>query len=549
MSSKAGNGLVCVGAMLLAGASMCVSAQSPPLSATPGRSGGEGGTSGPASVTIRPATKEQPMLETIVGQPRAARTGADPASRCLALAWRDFSTIKDAPTQLVSASIVADAQGAPAICVLNGFVAPQVGFRIWLPLDSWNGKYLQTGCGGRCGDLLADQCEVQVQRGYACLSNDLGHKGTTYDNLWAIDNVPAEIDFGFLATHLASIAGKVLVEKYYGRPARKSYFMGASTGGRQALIEVQRFPLDFDGVVAGIAVMTVPGTIRGAAVAGAAAVGGQVLFQDGKPVLTADELRSVNAAVMARCDGADGLVDKIIVDPRRCDFEPRALQCAQGGKGLCLTSRQVATLEDIYHVGFQKGSELAWIGAYVAQDGSAGRYMPRSENSYSYPYAWVFNDASNPDIRGFQAAGGKLIQYQGWSDEVINPLGATSYYESVERLVGSRNETQKFYRLFMIPGQSHIPGNVGAESIDYLLALEAWVEAGQAPDVLFGRKLKSIRRMLGPIVLASDLQPGNWLYSRPHYPYPIQSRNRGRGDPDAAASFGPWDPVRQRWIK
>ena len=519
-----------------------------PLTSAPGRSGGEGGSSGPVSVTLRPATRDNPVLETIVGQPRGAPTGDDAASRCARIAYGDFSTLKDAPTQIVDTSVRPATASSPGVCVVNGFVAPQVGFRMWLPLETWNDKFLQTGCGGRCGDLLADQCEIQVTRGYACLSNDLGHKGTTYDNVWAIGDVEAEIDFGFRATHVASLAGKAILERYYGRRHRHAFFIGASTGGRQALVAVQRFPLDYDGVIGGIAGITLPGIVRGSE-KGAVASGGRVLFQDGKPLLSPDEIRRLHARVVASCDGADGLVDRIITDPRGCAFEPAELMC-QADKTLdCLYPQQINVVKDIYDAGFSRGSELAWIGAFVAADGTQGRYIQRNSNEYAYPYSWVFNDASNPDIRGFRNAGGKFILYQGWSDEVVNPLGPVGYYESVERLVGSRVDTQTFFRFFAIPGQSHIPGNVGAESIDYLLALEAWVERGQAPDVLVGRKLKSITRMLGPIVLEQDLQPANYLYSRPHYPYPIQSRYRGKGAPDDAASFGPWDPAKGRWVK
>ena len=509
-----------------------------PLTAAPGRSGGEGGTSGPVSVTIRPATRDNPVLETIVGQPRGAPTGDDPVSRCFRIAWGDFSTLKDAPTQIVDTSIRPASAGSPGVCVVNGFIAPQVGFRMWLPLDAWNGKYMQTGCGGRCGDLLADQCEIQVRRGYACLSNDLGHKGTTYDNIWAIGDVEAEIDFGFRATHVASLAGKTILEKFYGRKHRHSYFIGASTGGRQALVAVQRFPLDYDGVIGGIAPVTLPGIIRGSE-KGAVASGGRVLFQDGKAVLSPDEIRMLHKAVVARCDGEDGLADRIITDPRGCGFDPKELLCKAGKTPDCLDAGQVAVVADLYASGISRGSELAWIGAFVAADGTQGRYIQRNSNEYAYPYSWVFNDSSNPDIRGFRNAGGKFILYQGWSDEVVNPLGPVGYYESVERLIGSREETQGFFRFFAIPGQSHIPGNVGAESIDYLLALEAWVEQGKAPDVLIGRKLKSITRMLGPIVLEQDLQPANFLYSRPHYPTRSSPATRARAIRTMRRASGP----------
>lgn len=516
-----------------------------PLSAAPGRSGGEGGTSGPVNVTIRAATKENPYLGTIVGQPRAMPSGDDPASKCIQIAYGDFTTIKDAPTQIVDASAQPAKDGKPAMCVINGFIAPQVAFRMWLPMTNWNGKFMQNGCGGRCGDFLPDQCEIESLRGYACLANDLGHKGTTYDNVWAIDNVAGDIDFGFRATHVATIAGKVLTEKYYGKPPRYSYFIGASTGGRQALVIAQRFPLDFDGVISGVAGAPVPGSLPGARGTGI----GSLLFVDGKAKLSPDDIRMVHKVVVAQCDEADGLKDNIITDPQGCSFQPKQLLCKADKTADCLTQEQVATLDAVYATGTQRGSELGWIGAYVAQDGSAGRYIPKTRAGYFYPYAWVFNDTSNPDLRPFKQAGAKLIMYAGWADEVVNPVGSSAYYETVERVMGSRKDTQDFFRLFMIPGEAHIPGGVGAESINYLYALEDWVEHGKAPDVLIGRKLKTIQRMLGPIILESDMRADNYLYSRPQFPYPIQSRYKGKGDPDDAASFAAWDPRTRQWVK
>jgi hypothetical protein len=518
-----------------------------PIGASPGKSGGEGGGSAAIDAAVPEATKANPLFRSNVGQPAGPPSGDDPRSRCLRIAYADLTQLPDAPTQIVDAAVRPGAGGAPEVCVVNGFVAPQVAFRIWLPTAAWNAKFMQTGCGGRCGDILTTACEYQFTRGYACLANDLGHRGTTYDNVWAIGNIPGEIDFGFRATHVASIAGKAITALFYGRPPSYSYFVGASTGGRQALVEAQRFPRDFNGVLSGEPAMVgVPGGISGDADAQA---GARILYANGHAVLTADEIRMLHAAVMARCDADDGLKDGIIGDPRSCAFQPTDLLCASAKTASCLTQSQVDVLRRVYDAGPLKGSELAWIGAFVAADGSAGRYISRTEKGYSYPYSWVFNDTTNPDIRPFKAAGGKLMLYVGWADEVVLPRGPVDYYETVERLVGSRSQTQDFFRFFAIPGQSHIPGNVGAESVDYVEALEAWVEHGHPPDRLVGHKLKRITTMMGPMYLAKDLQPANYLYSRPIYPYPVQARYKGRGDPDDADSFGPYDPVKKRWLK
>jgi feruloyl esterase len=380
-------------------------------------------------------------------------------------------------------------------------------------------------------------------RGYACLAADLGHKGTMYDNLWSIDNVPGEIDFGFRATHVANITGKAVLEQFYGRPARLSYYIGASTGGRQGLVEAQRFPQDFDGIIAGEPAMGTPGSPQ-PEVGPRLVEAVTALSPQGKPLLSPAQLLDLNRQVIARCDMDDGLRDGIISDPNRCDFAPAQLQCKGAADGLCLSAEQVRALQAVYAAGARPGSEKAWIGAYVQKDGSMGRYGSRWANTYRYPYAWVFNDATNPDLRAFKAKGGKLILYQGWADEATFPNNPVLYYETVERLMGGRPATQDFFRLYMIPGQSHIPGNGGAETVDYLGYLEAWVERGVAPDVLLAQKLRQHARFAGPVSYPSYLTRANVEFERPVYPYPVQARYLGRGDPNSVQSFGPFTPPR-----
>jgi feruloyl esterase len=350
-----------------------------------------------------------------------------------------------------------------------------------------------------------------------------------------------------------SIAGKYLTEHYYGKKPAHAYFVGASTGGAQGLREVQLFPLDFDGIVAGEggpSRFVKPSEGQEFSFGGAALVGA-----DGVPLLSPDDIRMVHKAVIAKCGGDDGAKDGIIADPRACAFQPKDLLCKGPKTADCLTQQQADAVDRVYATGPQKGSEIAWIGAYVAEDGTRGRYLrptPAVEPNSSYAFDTLFGRAggpANPDLRGFKSVGGKMILYQGWADEVIDPIGPVEYYEELERTMGGRKETQDFFRLFMIPGQSHIPGGVGAESTDYIKMLEDWVENGKAPDVIVGHKLKWITQMMGPMLLEKDLQPANYLYSRPIYPYPIQARYRGKGDPDDAASFGPWDPKTKSWVK
>lgn len=493
-----------------------------------------------AALIVQPVFAQRPVPP----KPTPPGDGAPPgdlAAACAALKDRDFSTVPDAPSLIVSAVAQQATAELPDLCLVNGRIAPTIGYRMWLPLRTWNGKYAQGGCGGRCGDILDDGCQIVVARGYACLAADMGHKGTFYDDLWAIDNVPGEIDFGFRSTHVANLTGKVVTEAFYGRKPRYSYYFGASTGGRQGLVEAQRFPQDFDGIIAGEPAMGRPGAAQpevGPALRDSVAA----LNPGGKPLITPDEVMLIHRAAIARCDMDDNHRDEIISDPTRCGFKPAQLLCKGEKAPDCLSAAQVAALDRVYANGAMPGSERGWLGAYIGKDGGPGRYLRRMRNPYKYPYAWIFNDATNPDLRAFKARGGKLILYQGWADEATYPLNPVLYYETVERLMGGRANTQDFFRLFMIPGQSHIPTNGGAETVDYLSYLEAWVERGEAPDVLLAEKMKRLGRFAGPVTYREFLTPDNVAFTRPVYPYPVQARYSGRGDPDDAANWRPHRP-------
>jgi feruloyl esterase len=498
-------------------------------------------------------TAIQPALvgAATVTAPRPAPPGTgapagDPKAACEALKTTDFSTTRHAPSLVVSAVAQAATAELPALCLVNGQIAPTIGYRMWLPLGTWNGKYAQGGCGGRCGDILNDGCQIVVSRGYACLAADMGHKGTFYDNLWAIDNVPGEIDFGFRSTHVANITGKAVTTRFYGKAPRYSYYFGASTGGRQGLVEAQRFPQDFDGIIAGEPAMGLPGTPQPEA-GPALRASVDALIKDNKAVISPSEVLMIHEAALARCDMDDNLKDGIISDPRSCGFRPEQLQCDGAKSASCLDQAQVAALRQVYANGAMPGSEKGWIGAYVQKDGSVGRYAFRLGNSYDYPYDWIMGDATNPDLRAFKARGGKLILYQGWADEATYPLHPVVYYETVERLMGGRAQTQDFFRLFMLPGQNHIPQvGGGAETVDYLSYLEAWVERGIAPDVLLAERMKELAGFAGPVTYTRYLTPANVAFSRPVYPYPVRARFSGRGNPATADNWVPVPPPRSR---
>lgn len=506
------------------------------------------------------------------------------AVKCKALESADFSGIPDAPSQVTAANPVAAKEGLPAHCRVDGYVSPQVGFELELPVANWNEKFIEIGCGGHCGVIALDGrtgCEVPLRKGYACIVSDMGHKGTGADGLWGLGNLQAKMDYGFRATHVAAVAGKAIAEHYYQDAPRRSYYMGCSTGGRQALQEAQRFPWDFDGIVAGAPpvnwstlYMTYAWNIRVTHGAG------------GKPLLSKADLKLVTDAAIAKCDLDDGLRDGIISDPRHCGFDPAELICRANRTSGCLTLAQVEAVKKVYAGpmtstgvklslgGPMPGSEYGdwndtwggnWSAAYVGFNGKPAVEEPLVTEGLRYLMflpepgsAWKLSDfdfdrdykrfgvmeslydSSNPDLRKFKATGGKLLAYQGTNDAGVLPQIIEDYYETVERIMGGREATQSFFRLFVLPGVEHCWGGEGADTVDFLGAIEAWVEEGKAPDRLIAAHLKKQSEKLAMFDVPDfPLDPANIKFTRPVYPYPTKARYQGRGDPNDAASFGP----------
>lgn len=481
---------------------------------------------------------------------------AQPAAgfECESLVGRDFSKIPEAPSQLTSAKWVAAAEKAPAYCQAKGYITPNIGFEIRLPAaDVWNGKLLHKGCGGFCGTTngFAERCNFAIERGYACIASDMGHQSTPLDGKWAYNNRQAELDFAVRATHVVTVAGKAIVAAAYGRPHRYAYFTGCSTGGRQGMVEAQRFPHDFDGIIAGAPAIHETG-------AGLQTMWSVLanLDKNHNPILTAKQLPMLNQAALAACDLDDGLKDGIIDDPRRCHFKPADLACSGSSSDTCLTSAQVIAAEKIYRGpensagealytgGAMPGSELNWTAYVGTRDeqaryfrfiGDLFRYMAFAEDPGPDWQPWELDfDASpdrfgvmehlytgsNPDLRRFKRRGGKLILYQGWSDQSVTPLNTVDYYELATRTMGGQDETRDFFRLFMLPGVDHCQGGPGPDDVDYLSYLEAWVENKKAPEALIGKHVEN----------------GEVKFTRPIYPYPDRARYF-RGNHNDAGSF------------
>lgn len=465
-------------------------------------------------------------------------------------------------------------QASGARCVVEGVVAPEVGFELRLPQpERWNGKFVMLGCGGFCGRMaeVYNVCDAVSDRGYACILTDMGHRGTPFQGGWAYNNLQAEVDFGFRATHVTAKAGKAIAARYYGRTPSRNYFLGCSTGGRQGLVSAQRFPKDFDGILAGAPIIDLTGATM------------QIVWnvratidKSRKNILSPATVETLHREVMKRCDARDGLEDGILEDPRACSVDVASLACGKGGGRDCLSREALSAVQKLYGgaqdsagravglAGLVPGSEMAWIGPFVGRSGGVGEAFALAAENYRYMGfmpdpgpAWQPEDfdferdperlglmeallgGMNPNLRRFKDSGGKIIVYQGWNDVFVPPLNTVDYAEMVTGAMGGRAATDSFFRLFMIPGMEHCGGGNGAGAIDWLTVLEAWVERGEAPDELKAARTAARTDLFSLAPIARE----NVLMTRPLFPYPSTVRHRG-GDPNDAASFIRAEPGR-----
>ena len=457
------------------------------------------------------------------------------------------------------------------MCRIDGTVLGNSGFMLDLPVHGWNGKYLQQGCGGACGVTAFYWCFDALKRGYACLGTDMGHRSGLADWRWARDDIPRKADFGFRATHAAALAGRAITHAFYAAPVSRAYFMGCSTGGRQAYTLAQRYPADFDGIVAGSA----PHSESGSGLQLAWSVRSNMDAQGGY-ILQAPQAHLLHDAVTRLCDMNDGVKDGLIGDPRRCHFDPGALACKPGDAGAdCLTAAQIGAARKMYagphdshgqqigtQGGLMPGSELNWIGDYMPRGDKPPQYVGFMTSFFrnmafdpSPPESWTLADldfdrdpqrlgnsaslfdATNPDLRSYKARGGKLLAFQGWNDTSVVPSGTIDYYEAATREMGGHAALASFYRLFMIPGMRHCSSNSdGADVIDYLGALEAWVEKGQAPDRLVGHQVAWPAPVISTPVF--PVAPELIRKTRVAFPYPAEARFLG-GDADDPSRWAP----------
>jgi feruloyl esterase len=487
---------------------------------------------------------------------------AAPAASCESLARNALPNIKIKLAAPVAAGQFSPAQGAPvfiapAFCRIVATLSPsadsEIGMELWLP-QLWNGKFLAIGIGGWGGAINYAGMAPGLQRGYATVATDTGHRGGPGDASFAYGHPEKVTDFAWRAVHEMAVHAKALTVDYYGRSPRFSYWNGCSAGGRQGLVEVQRFPADFDGVIAGAPAVDWLGLNAGSLWTSLINVP-----RGGVPNIGLRQSALLHQAVIAQCDAIDGLRDGEIADPRRCDFRAKSLVCKPGRSDAgCLTPDQAAAADKLYKAvrnsftgklvlpGLLPGSENGWgaISAPTPPAVDEFKYVVLGDPAWD-PYTFDLPrdlakaQASDiiaalaPDLSAFKGRGGKLLQYHGWADPVIPTEMSLNYYESVAARMGGLVDTQDFYRLFLVPGMAHCGG---AYAVDWLSALEDWVEKGRAPVSIEGRRTNT-DAMPGRAQLASSSGPPLPLDRKPICAYPNLALYTGFGPTTDPSSF------------
>lgn len=487
------------------------------------------------------------------------------------------------PDTTITVAAVVPAGATPPIgtaaCRVAGIIAPtsdsSIAFEVWMPTSDWNGKFLSAGEGGYAGSINYGGIADALRRGYAGGSTDTGHVGGTAD--FAPGHPQKVVDFGWRAKHLQAARSKDIIRAHYGEPARHSYFSSCSNGGRQALMEIQRFPEDYDGVLVGAPANDWTHLFTGFV------WNEQAVFNTAGAYLPPSKLAAVQAATLGSCDAKDGVVDGVAEDPRRCQFDPASLACPAGTDGAsCLTPPQVTAVRKIMSGPQNPGTgQSIFPGYFTSAAGEAGSwplwitgpavpgasvqaffgnaFFGRVVHEIPAPGVWdyssfdfdgdviaadaktAFNFNANEDhLFAFRQvnARGKIIMWHGWEDPAISALSTVNYYDQVLR---HNDDARDFFRLFMVPGMLHCGGGPGTNSFgqslpqatplsaspqhDILSALERWVEKGIPP------------KRIDAVKYVNDQPAQGIVRTRPLCAYPKEAVYVGRGSTDDAANF------------
>jgi feruloyl esterase len=501
-----------------------------------------------------------------------------PVVDCSKLAAIDITDIGGAGSSITSATVTAATVNGVSVnfCTVKGTLAPSNTFEVALPVSSWTQRFAALGCGGLCGNLsdptqqtsfsFSYTCPLVQEAGFVTAATDMGHSGPS--SAWTTDP-QQQADFAYRGQHITTLAAKKLIQAYYGQAQKYSYFVGCSDGGREALMAAQRYPKDYNGIVAGApaAHFQIQNSLyHGWSVESNSTTG----TSSGQAVLYADKATLLHQAVVAACGGQAGVPDGLLADPRTCHFDPATIQCAANASSTsnCLTAAEVATATKIYSgptdtaTGVrmlagspQYGSEANWIGVEVPTSNSTDAPVPVT-SLFSYlivsgAYNLIFtgsptmptvdtfgyhdasfypnylqanhalNDATSPDLSAFKNAGGKLILWHGWADQHISPLFTIAYYQAVQNTMGE-SSANEFSRLYLVPGVAHCGGGEGFPNIDLISQITGWAEQGTAPNAVMTYQTDSANKVTA---------------SRPVYPYPAVAKYTGTGDWHSGANF------------
>jgi feruloyl esterase len=428
----------------------------------------------------------------------------------------------------------------PAHCRVAATLRPSadsdIKMELWLP-DVWNGKFEMVGNGGWAGIISFPQMAAALREGYATSSTDTGHTGG--NGMFALDHPEKIVDFGWRAVHQTVVTSKALVAAFYGSNPKYSYWNGCSTGGRQALVEVTKFPEDFDGVLAGAPAnphihLHAAGVERSVE-----------LMKNPQGALTQGKVETLHKAVLQACDALDGVKDGLIDDPRKCHFDPASLLCKGADSDSCLTAAQVETVKIVYSdvkmrngeivwTGFEPGGELQYASLRNVPTQPGGgwdsiRILGHQDANYDFHKFDLDSDvaladksgidAHTSDLSSFQKHGGKLILYHGWADPAIAPGNTVNFYNSVLATMGGKEDD--WLRLYMVPGMQHCSGGAGTDQFNKMGALERWREDGKAPQA----------------IVAAHVSNGQVDMTRPLCPYPQVAVHKGTGSTNDAGNF------------
>jgi Tannase and feruloyl esterase len=435
----------------------------------------------------------------------------------------------------------------PAFCRVAATLKPStdsdIKVEVWLPASGWNGKFQAVGNGGWAGTISYPAMSRAVEHGYATSSTDTGHAGASAS--FALGHLEKLVDYAYRSEHEMIVKAKAVITAFYGSAPTRSYWNGCSTGGRQALVEAQRFPDDFDGIIAGAAAN--PKTHLDAWRIWMA----QAMFKDQASVIPVGKFAMIHRAVLDACDAVDGLKDGLIDDPTRCRFDPHVLECREGDAPTCLTAAQVAAARVVMSPaknrktgaeifpGFEPGTELGWARMLSGPDPYATavdqfKYIVFGQPDWNWRTFDLERDVAaadkkgegtlssiDPDLSAFTRHGGKLLMYHGWSDQDIAPRASINFYTAALASTHAPSSNAEWVRLFMVPGMGHCGGGEGPNTFDMMAPLESWVERGSVPDR----------------IVASRINAGKTERTRPLCAYPQVARYSGAGSIDAAASF------------